>query len=116
MKNKRMGLFALVLVTLVTFGGLVSAYGTDLDNSERELHREQMEEIIEYGNYEDLVAFREEIGREVIPWVLDEEGFEILQTKHQYMVENGIEHHRGMMKGKGQKFGQWARNGECPNQ
>ena len=124
MTNKKLGIFAIVLVSLVAFGGLLSAYGRGIDNPERGLYHEQMEEIIEEGNYEDLVNFRNEIGYDVARRVVDEESFQQLKERHTYMEENGIEPGQGqrLKDGSGNKMGQrmgqenYNQMGECPYQ
>ncbi len=102
MANKKLGIFAIVLVSLIAIGGLVSAYGPGFDNPYRGTYREQMEEILETGTYEDLVSFREEIGHNVAPWVIDEDSFQQLKERHEYMEENGLEGGMRLRDGTGQ--------------
>jgi len=58
-------------------------------------HHEEMEEIMEEGIYADLVKLREEYGFEIMPWVENEEDFQLAKQMHEkmekYHEENGFD-------------------------
>ncbi len=57
-------------------------------------YHEDMEELMEKGNYNDLVALREKLGFKIMPWVDNEDDFRQAQKIHEKMEkfheENGL--------------------------
>ena len=67
-------------------------------------HHEQMEETMEKGTYSDLVKLREEYGFRIMPWVENEQDFQLARQMHEkmekYAKENGFgAGHCPMMQG-----------------
>ncbi|MBI2656551.1 hypothetical protein HYX03_02340 [Candidatus Woesearchaeota archaeon] len=57
-------------------------------------YHEEMEKLMENGNYNDLVALREKLGFRIMPWVDNEDDFRQAQKIHEKMEksheENGF--------------------------
>ena len=60
-------------------------------------HHEDMEKVMEEGTYSDLVKLREELGFNMMPWVENEEDFELAQKIHEKMGKSHEENGMGMM-------------------
>ncbi|MBC8500776.1 MAG: hypothetical protein ISS25_00095 [Nanoarchaeota archaeon] len=105
MKNKNFGIVALVLVAMLLLAWSALAHG---GFSFQGTFHEQMEEIMEEGTYDDLLAMREELGFNMMPWVVDEETFEQAKEHHEAMEEfherNGYSRYGLGMMGYG-RFG-----------
>ncbi|MBI4452016.1 hypothetical protein HY637_01175 [Candidatus Woesearchaeota archaeon] len=56
-------------------------------------HHEEMEKVMEEGTYTDLAKLREEYGFSIMPWVENEEDFQLAKKMHEkmekYREENG---------------------------
>ena len=82
----------LVVVSLLVIGlvsaGLVSAY--KFNSKEKGTHFEEMEKIVENGNYEDLIDFRESNEGFGGPrWINSQEDFIEWQEMHKDMENKG---------------------------
>lgn len=58
-------------------------------NAKRRAGHEEMESIVENGDYEELVNYREETGQRMAPWVDSEGDFQRLQERHEEMNHEG---------------------------
>ncbi|MBI1936191.1 hypothetical protein HYS31_07160 [Candidatus Woesearchaeota archaeon] len=58
-------------------------------------HHEEMEKVMEEGAYSDLAALREKYGINFMPWVENEEDFQLAKQMHEkmdkYHEKNGME-------------------------
>ena len=93
MKKKNL-LVPLTLAGLLVMAGIVSAHsGFGQEFGAKRTHHEEMEEVMEEGNYKDLVKLRVEIGFNIMPWVDSEGEFKEMQERHEAMEkfheENG---------------------------
>src|SRR3989344_5123413 len=52
-------------------------------------HHEQMGELFETGSYADLIKLREEQGFNMMPWVENEEDFQLAKKMHEKMEKSG---------------------------
>ena len=52
-------------------------------------HHEQMDELFEAGTYADLVKLREEQDFSIMPWVENEEDFQLAKKMHEKMEKSG---------------------------
>ena len=105
------------LITLLTIlgisivSGFVWAHGFNpTQNNTYPSYHENIENIIENGTYQDLENYRNQINRNIIPWVTDETTFQELKERHEQMEEY-------MEEGRGMGFGRrHGRNGfgRCP--
>jgi hypothetical protein len=74
---KKTHIFLVVLAIGIVAAGVAAAQGWG-----RSAEKEQ---IMEEGNYQELVQYREESGYQVMPWVESQEDFELAQQMHQKM-------------------------------
>ena len=72
----------------------ISVYAHNSENEYRygSMH-DVIDEIIEYGSYEDLESLREEYGMPIMHWIEDEEDFELAQK----LRERAARRHRNTM-------------------
>ncbi|MBI2546049.1 hypothetical protein HYV81_02610 [Candidatus Woesearchaeota archaeon] len=95
MGYKTVSVLALSLVLLV---GIVAAHGmygrspgfgigSGMDGMGMGMgyFHEEVEEVLEEGSYQDLVALRQELGANIMPWVDTEEEFKAMQERHKAM-------------------------------
>jgi len=109
--------FAAVLLWL----GIASAHGTGgmlgngsgnqmgMNQMNMGAHHEEMEKLMEEGNYAELVKLREANGFNMMPWVENEEDFKLAQQMHEKMDK----FHENMPM-KGGMMGMGAGMGSCP--
>lgn len=45
-------------------------------------HHAEMAQILETGDYQDLVEYREEIGWNMMPWIEDADDFALMQERY----------------------------------
>ena len=101
--DKKVFAVGIVLASLIAVIGIASAQGFGWSNGagqrgmghhEMMLHHAEFEEILEHGNYADLVSLREEYGFQIMPWIESEADFqkakEIHEKMEQYAKENGL--------------------------
>jgi len=101
-------IFGAIGLALLVSIGFVAAHGVssnkmafqsyamekqNIDRSDMMEHHEEMEQVMEKGSFQDLVALREKIGFNIMPWVNDETQFKEMQERHEQMEE--------MMEGNG---------------
>lgn len=80
-------IFAILILGLVVIGSMGAYAWQGSDNMvEKGTYHEQMEEILETGNFEDLKTLREETGMPIMRRVIDQASFEEMQTRHTEMV------------------------------
>ncbi len=115
--NKRyaiISLFAILGISIAS--GFVWAYGfeynTPTHNNLYPSYHEDIENIIENGTYKDLENYRNQLNRNIIPWVTDEETFQQLKERHEQMEEYR-EEGRGIGLGFGRRHGRNGFRG-CP--
>lgn len=102
--NKMFAVGIAAVIAALFIGGAYAAgqWGAQ----DRGAFHEQMEEIMETGTYDDLVALREETGRPLKRWVTDAETFAQAQERHAQMeAQYGEGPHHGKMGGRGQGRG-----------
>lgn len=125
--NKKLIGVGAAIISLLLVAALAIAHGPAYNQDSQVApgtFHEQMEEVMENGNYEDLEALRAETGMSMMPFVTDQETFAQMQERHEemeaYWEENGIAPgpKRGMMgSGDHGMMGQGARggyHGNCP--
>ena len=108
--KKKIGIAALALASLLLLSGIAAAQRYGMGFGMQGTFHEEMEEIMEEGTYNDLVAFREKTGFSMMPWVTDAETFKLAQERHDAMEkfheENGYGPGMGMgMHGRGSGLG-----------
>jgi hypothetical protein len=114
----------ILLIAIIAITGSVFAYqgfGMHQNNlnpnsenqtyHERGQFHEQMEEILEQGTYDDLVAFREEVGFDVMRKVQSVEDFEAQKARHELRESQGLEPGYKRAGGHGSKHRGF---GNCP--
>lgn len=109
-----------IITAIVALIAIVGVFAAAQGNvSGRTLTRgttyEQMSAILENGTYADLQNYRETSGFNVMPWVQDEQDFQLAKVMHEKMQDynEGDGVGNGFIKngfGKGNGFG----NGGCP--
>lgn len=115
----------IMLIALIAIVGSVFAYqGTEMGNPiyEKGAFHEEVESVIETGNYGDLVNLREKLGFNVMRKVQSEKDFNEMKQRYEFNEANGIEPR--YLRNKGQKgsgmnqgFGKgqgMINNGNCP--
>jgi len=86
------GVVALIAIVAGVFAHQGN-YGNSIDgsNHQRGMYHEDLSEVLESGTFEDLEAYREEIGFDVMRKVQSQEDFDEMKQRHQEMQEQGIE-------------------------
>ena len=81
---KKMFAVGIAVALVALFIGGVYAQGM-WTGGQRGTYHEQMEQVLEEGTYDDLVALRLETGGRMMPWVQDAESFAQMQERHKTM-------------------------------
>jgi len=111
---KKTYIAATVMLLLLIGTGVAAAHSFSRQNAGQNT---QVEQMLESGTYQDLVAYRAKTGFNVMPMVQDEEGFKLMQELHKlresYWEQNGYTHRNGVMMGYARGYGQRGFGG-CP--
>lgn len=88
--NLKIGIIALLIIGLIG-AGVVSVYGRDYSRQKSVVYLgmpDEVEAVLEDGNYSDLVVLREKYQMPVMPWIQNEEDFQSAQER--YLENNSL--------------------------